>query len=188
MPEIRQRNDVETQTLPMKETSSQASGYSTETFLGNRSAITPVQSLNDSKKHQSEFQRHETWQQMTMEMTTFPSPKNTTSQIEEQLLRDDTIRELYLPLSSTIVIKRKEEMLYVPLDFENGLTIDALADSGAYVGAIAQSELDRIKRQAPANIFKTDDPPSFQNQVANGQSEKPMSTTTHKVDIGNNIL
>ena len=34
-------------------------------------------------------------------------------------------------------------MLYVLLDFEYGLTIKALVDSGAYVSAIAQNELDR---------------------------------------------
>ena len=29
-------------------------------------------------------------------------------------------------------------MLYVPLDFKNGLTIDAFVDSGAYNSAIAE--------------------------------------------------
>ena len=71
-------------------------------------------------------------------------PEITTSHIREQLVRDENTNELYMPLSSTIVLKRKKEMLYVPLDFENGLTIDALVDSGAYVSAIAQKELDRI--------------------------------------------
>ena len=89
-------------------------------------------------------------------------PKITNSQIEEQLVRDDITNELYMLLSSTIVLKRKKEMLYVSLDFENGLTIDALIDSGAYVAAIPQTELDRIKQQAPANRFKIDDPPNFQ--------------------------
>ena len=93
-----------------------------------------------------------------------------------------------MPLSSTIVLKRKKEMLYVPLDFENGLTIDALVDSGAYVSAIAQKELDRIKQQSPSNILKIDDPPSFQIQVANGQLEKPTATTTLKFDIGDHIF
>ena len=58
-------------------------------------------------------------------------------------------------------LKPKKEMLYVPLDFENGLTIDALVDSGAYVSAIAQRELDRIQQQAPSNILKIDDTPIF---------------------------
>ena len=55
-------------------------------------------------------------------------PEITTSQIQEQLVRDENTNELYMPLSSTIILKRKKEMLYVPLDFENGLTIDATVD------------------------------------------------------------
>ena len=73
------------------------------------------------------------------------TPAKTISQIEERLVRDDSTNELYMPLSSTIVIKRKKEIMYVPLDFENGLTIDAFVDSGAYVSEISQKELDRIK-------------------------------------------
>ena len=80
------------------------------------------------------------------------SLKITTSQIEERLVRDDITNELYMPLSSTNFLKRKKDMLCVPLNFENGLTIDALVDSRAYVSANAQSELDRIKQQAPTNI------------------------------------
>ena len=79
-------------------------------------------------------------------------------------------------------------MLYVLLVFENGLTMNALVDSRAYVSAIAHTELDRIKQQAPANIFKIDDPPNFQIQVANGQLEKPISTATLKFDNGDHIF
>ena len=110
-------------------------------------------------------------------------PPITISQIEERLVRDDSTNELYIPLSSTIVLKRKKEMLYVFLVFENGLTIDAFVDSGAYVSAIAQKELDSIKQQSPSNILKIDDPPNFQIQVANGQLEKPTATATLKFDI-----
>ena len=110
------------------------------------------------------------------------------SQIEEQLVRVETTNELYMPLSSTIALKRKKEMLYVPLDFENGLTKDALVDSGAYVSAIAQNELDRIKQQSPSDILKFDDPPNFPIQVANGQLEKPTATATLKFDIGDHIF
>ena len=73
--------------------------------------------------------------------------------------------------------------MYVPLDFKNGLTIVALVESGAYVSAIAQKELDRIEQQAPSNIIKIDEPPDFQIQVGNGQLEKPIATTTLKFDI-----
>ena len=115
-------------------------------------------------------------------------PPITISQIEERLVRDDSTNELYMPRTSTIVLKRKKEMLYVPLDFENGLTIDALVDSGAYVSAIAQKDLDRIKQQSPSNIHKIDDPPNFQIQVANGQLEKPTATATLKFDIGDHTF
>ena len=111
------------------------------------------------KSPAQKFQRYET------DMTTCDSgdsnisrPPITISQIEERLVRDDSSNELYMPLSSINVIKRKKELLYVPLDFENGLTIDAFVDSGAYVSAIAQKELDRIKQQSPSNILKIDEP------------------------------
>ena len=109
-------------------------------------------------------------------MTTYDSgddnnadPRKTTSRIEERLVRDDINKELYMPLSSTIVLKRKKEMFYVPLDFENGLTIDALVDSGTYVSAIAQKQFDIIKQQVPSNILNIDDTPNIQIQVANIQ-------------------
>ena len=100
-------------------------------------------------------------------------PEITTSQAEERPERNDITNELYMPQSSTIVPKLKKEMLYVPLDFQNDLTIDSLVDSGAYVGAIAQKELDRNKQQAPSKILKIEEPPNFQIQVAYGQFEKP---------------
>ena len=184
----KQKNDVETQTSPIKETSSQVSGYHTESLRENQTRSIPVQCPNDSKKRQNEIQRNE------IGLTTYGNgddnispPKITTSQIQDQLLRDDITNELYMSLSPTIVLKRKKEMLYVPLDFENGLIIDALVDSGAYVNAIAQKELDKIKQQPPSNILKIDDPPYFQIQVANGQLEKPIATATLKFDIGDHI-
>ena len=187
--ESKQRIDVESQTSPIKETSPQVSVSSTEPLLGNQTRSPLVPSLNDSKKPSSEIQRYET------DMTICDSgdsnispPPITISQIEERLVRADSTNELYMPLSSTIVLKRKREMLYVPLDFENGLTIDALVDSGAYVSAIAQKELNRNKQQSPSNILKIDDPPNFQIQVANGQLEKPTATATLKFDIGDHIF
>ena len=109
------------------------------------------QNLKDSKKCQSEIQR----QEMNMKSNdkgddnNFP-PETLSSQIEERLVRDDITTELYMQLFSTIFLRRKKEMLYVPLDFGNGLTTDALVDSGANVSAIARKEVDRIKQQSPA--------------------------------------
>ena len=93
-----------------------------------------------------------------------------------------------MPLSSLFVLKRNKQMLYVHLDFENGLTIDVFVESGAYVSAIAQKDLDIIKQQAPTNILKIDDTPIFQIQVANGHSEKPIATAKFKFDIGDYIF
>ena len=118
MPEFKQKKDVQLQTSPIKETSSQVSGCDTDSFLENQTRSTPVQCPNDFKKQQTEIQRDET------DLTTYgnghdniSTPEITTSQIEERLVRDDITNELYMPLSSTIVLKRKKEMFYVPLDF-----------------------------------------------------------------------
>ena len=123
--------DVESQTSPIRENSSQVSGSDTVSLLENQSRSTTVQCPIDSKKKLPEIQRHEN------DMTTHASgddnishSKITTSQTEERLVSDDTTNELYMPLSST-ALKRKKEKLYVPLDFENGLTKDAFVDSGS---------------------------------------------------------
>ena len=120
------------------------------------------------------------------ELTTTPPLTTATPLIEEGLVRDEQTNEVHLPLRSTVVLKRKQEMLYVPLEFENNLTVAALVDSGAFVSAIAQDDLDTIKQKTPNNIPKIDDPPNFQIKVANGQLEKPLSTATLKFEIGNN--
>ena len=189
MPESKRRSGVQSQTSPIKETSSQVSVSSTEPLLGNQTRSTLVPSLNDSKKPNTKIRRNEI-DMMTCDNgdDNISPPLITISQIEERLVRDEITNELFMPLSSTIVLKRKKEMLYVPLNFESGLTIDALVDSGAYFSAIAQKELDRIKQQSPSNILKIDDPPNFQIQVANGQLEKPTATATLKFDIGDHIF
>ena len=184
-----QKNDVEAQTSPIKQTSSQKSGSDTESPLESQTRNIPVQCLDESNKQPNENQRNE------ISLTTYDEgddnispPEITTSQIQERLVRDENTNELYLPPSSTIVLKRKKEMLYVPLDFENGSTIDALVDLGAYVSAIAQTDLDEIKQQAPSNNLKTDNPPNFQIQVANGHLEKPTATATLNFDIGDHVF
>ena len=60
-------------------------------------------------------------------------------------------------------------MLYVTLDFENNLTVDALVVSGVFVSAIAHNVWDTIEEKAPNIILKIDDPPIFPIQVANRQ-------------------
>ena len=93
-----------------------------------RSSTTPRTANQKSKKQM-------TTQQLTMlEMKV--SPKKAAPEIEETLARDENTNEIYKPLSSTVDLKRKKRML----DFDKGLTLDALVDSEAYVSAIAESE------------------------------------------------
>ena len=129
-----------------------------------------------------------TWQPYDSGDDNFSLPEITTSQFEERLVRYDISKKLHMPLSSTNVLKWNKEMLYVPMDFENGLTRDALVYSGAYVSDIAQNELVRIKQQAPSNFLKIDEPPNIQIQVASGQLEKPKSTATPKFDTGDHFF
>ena len=74
-------------------------------------------------------------------------------------------------------------MPYVLLDFKNGLPVEALVDFRVYISALDESEKDRIKQQAPTNVFKNHEPPIFK-QVAYGQLEKHIATATPKFDIG----
>ena len=120
--------------------------------------------------------------------TTTPPLTTATPLIEEGLVRDEQTNDVYLPSTSTVVLKRKQEMLYLPLDFEDNITVDALVDAGAFISAIAQDDFDTIKQKAPNNILKIDDPPNFQIQVANGQLEKTLATATLKFEIGDNTF
>ena len=73
----------------------------------------------------------------------------TTPHIEESLVRDKQTDGLCIQLTSTPVLKRKQEELYVPLDFKKSQATDALVDSGAYASAIALNELDTKKTTSP---------------------------------------
>ena len=140
----------------------------TEQPSGNQTRNEPVSFLNCSNNSSTDIQNTE--QHVTTILngdTTTPPFITATPLIEERFVRDRQTNEVYLPLTSTVVLKRKQEMLYVPLDFENNLTVDALVDSRAFVSAFAQVDLDTINQKAPNIIFKIDDPLNFQIQVAN---------------------
>ena len=151
----------------------------TEQSSENQTGNEPVSFLSCSKESSTDTQNAEQHVVTTPDGDTTTSPLTTaTPLIEEGLVRDEQTNEIYLPLTSTVILKRKQEMLYVHLDFENNLTVDALVDSRAFVSAIAQDDLETIKQKAPNNILEIDDPPIFQIQVANGQLEKPLATFT----------
>ena len=159
----------------------------TEHLPRNETRNEPVPFLNCSKNCPTDIQNSK--QHVTTKLTrdtTIPPLTTTTPLIEEGLVRDEQTNEVYLPLTSTVVLKPKQKMLHVPLDFVNSLTVDALVGSEAFVGAIAQNDLDTMKEKAPNNILKIDDPPNFQIQVTNGQLEKPLSTATFIFEVGDN--
>ena len=62
------------------------------------------------------------------------------------MVRDEQTRDLYLTMTSTVVLKRKKEKLYVPVDFKNGLKRDTLLHSKAFFTAIALIDLGSIKQ------------------------------------------
>ena len=159
----------------------------TEQSSGNQTGNEPVSFLDCSKNSSTNTQNTEQHVVTTPNGDITTTPLTTaTPLIEEGLVLDEQTNETYLPVTSTVVLKRKQEMMYVPLDFENNLTVDALVDSRAFVSAIAQDDLEAIKQKAPNNILKINDPPIFQIQAANGQFEKPLSTATLKFEIGDN--
>ena len=183
------KTNVASQTSPPTGTQPQNHVDTTEQFSGNQTGNEPVLFLDCSKNYSTNTQNTEQHVVTTPNGDTTTPPLTTaTALIEEGLVRDEQTNGVYLPLTSTVVLKRKQEMLYVPLDFENNLTVDALVDSGAFVSEIAQDDLETIKQKSPINILKIDDPPNFQIQVANGQLEKPLSTATLNFEIGDNSL
>ena len=157
----------------------------TEQSSGNQTGNEPVPFLDCPKTSSTNTENREQHVVTTPNgLTTTPPLTTATPLIEEGLVRDEQTNEVYFPLTSTVVLKRKQEMLYVPLHFDNNLTVDALVDSGAFVSAIAPGDLETINQKAPNNILKIDDPPNFQIQVANGPLQNPLSRATLKFEIG----
>ena len=128
---------VASQTSLAKGTRAEDHVAATEHPPGNQTGNEPVPFLNCSKNSSTDIQNIEQHVVTTLSGDTTTPPLTTaTPLIEEGLLLDEQTNEVYLPLTSTVVLKRKQEMLYVPLDFEKNLTTDALVDSEAFVSAI----------------------------------------------------
>ena len=92
-------------------------------------------------------------------------------------MRDEQTNEVYLPLTCTVVLKRKQEMLFVRLDFENTLTVDALMDPAAYVRAIAPKNMDTKKQKSPEKYPQNRRPSQFSNTSSKWPFGKPNSNS-----------
>ena len=156
------KTNVASQTSPPKGTQSQNHVDTTEHPPGNQTGNEPVSFLDCSKNYSTNTQNTE-----QHVVNTFNGDIRTlllttaTPLIEEGLVRDEQTNEIYLPLTSTVVLKRKQEMLYVTQDFENNLTIDALVYSKAFIGATARNDLETIKQKAPIAFSKSTTLPLF---------------------------
>ena len=155
------KTNVASQTSPPKGTQPQNQVDTTEQSSA-KTGNEPVPFLDCPKNSSTNTRNTEQHVVTTTNgLTTTPPLITATPLIEEGLVRDEQTDEVYLPLTSTEVLKRKQEMLYVPLDFENNLTVDALVDSGAFVSAIAQYDLGTIKQKAPITFSKSTTLPIF---------------------------
>ena len=102
----------------------------------------------------------------------------------KKIVKDRNTNVLYPPLSSRIVLKRKMNILFMLLDFENGLIKDSVVDSRAYVSAIIENETDRIRQQTPTIFSKINDLPIFKIRMAGGLLERLLGTDKLETDIG----
>ena len=71
--------------------------------------------------------------------------------IKEFIIHQDS--DSYIPLTSTIPLKKRRRMLYLPLEFGE-ITIDGLVDSVAYINAISWSDYIMIKNNTENCIKK----------------------------------
>ena len=143
------KTNVASQTSPPKGSQPQNHVDTTEQSSG-KTGNEPVPFLDCPEKSSTDTQNTEQHVVTTPNgLTTIPSLTTATPLIEEGLVRDEQTNEVYLPLTSTVVLKRKQEMLYVHLEFENNLKVDALVDSGSFVSAIAKDDLQSVKQKAP---------------------------------------
>ena len=172
---FQEKTAVANQTSPPKGIQPLTYVVTTEHSPGKLTGNEPVSSLNCSKNCPTDIQSSE--QHVTT--TTYgdlitPPLTIATPLIEEGLVRDEQTNEVYLPLTSTVVLKRKKETLYVPLDFETDLTVNALVDAGAFFSAIAQDDLDTIK-QSP-------------EKYSQNQRPSPFSSTSSQWPVRNTII
>ena len=103
--------------------------------------------------------------------------------ISEHIQFDEERNLSYLPISTSLTLKRKRHMYYIPMDFEK-LTLDGLIDTGA----ISEQNLKNIKSLAIEAIKETGPPPNFQIKVANGQLEIPIGPVQLEFEVADFIL
>ena len=106
------KTNVASQTSSPKGTQPQNYVDATEHPTENQTGNEPVPFLDCSKDSSTNTQNTEQYVATTPNGdTTTPPITTATPLIEEGLVRDEQRNEIYLPLPSTVVLKRKQEML-----------------------------------------------------------------------------
>ena len=105
------KTTVASRTSPLKGTQPEDYVVATEQPPGIQTGNEPVPFLNCSKNCPTDIQNSEQ-QVMTTPIgdTTIPPLTTTTPLVEEGLERAEQTKEVYLPLTSTVVLKRKQQM------------------------------------------------------------------------------
>ena len=108
----------------------------------------------------------------------FPASLNS---IKEYVTKKDG--ETYIPLYSTIILKKKRRMLYLPLEFGE-ITMDGLVDSGAFINAMSWSDNNAIKMNSDSCVIKENPQLPFKIECANAQLEHLIATADIQFNIG----
>ena len=108
----------------------------------------------------------------------FPTALNS---IKEYITERDG--DTYIPLHSTIVLKNRRRMLYLPLEFGE-ITMDGLVDSGAFINAMSWSDYNAIKMNSENCVIEEYPQPPFKIECANAQLEQPIATADIQFNIG----
>ena len=117
-------------------------------------------------------------------ITTFTAPDYfpvSLNSIKEYITKKDG--DTYIPLHSTISLKKRRRMLYLLLELGE-ITMDGLVDSGAFIDAMSWSDYKLIKMNSDNSVIKEYPQPPFKIECANAQLEQPIATADISFNIG----
>ena len=154
---------------------------STLSFKQQPIAVSPDQNTNDNDEQSSSQPPEEVNFGSTktpMFSDEFPSSLKS---IKKYIAEKDG--DTYIPLHSTIILKKRRRMLYLPLEFGE-MTMDGLVDSGAFINAMSWSDYNAIKMNNDNCMLKKYPQPPFKIECANAQLEQPIATADIQFKIG----
>ena len=162
--------------------------------------VTPQESLYELLREAPDNYLSDNTRTTLLQTKNTPENQHTTSvhsnEQKQPLLDEDISNHIqfdqernlsYLPISTSLTLKRKRHMYYMPMDFEK-LTLGGLIDTGTLTRAISEQDPNKIKLLANEAIKNTGPPPNFQIMVANGQLEVPFGTVQLEFEVADFML